>query len=199
MADPVHIGWLWASLSVGILLTTMWLIMTKPLPLCHRVWIIAAAAAVAGTAALLLAGSPSLLLAAGLTALIGAGSGMVNPFVSASLQERSPKDLLARVFSLFNTGYLAFAMIGMTVVGWLADTYDPDRERGHDRSGQSWSGGRDRGDDSLVLSSATGGGGKKTSGCRRLKSFPSTEAKEKVVAHVTSVGEFFEKKLSVDH
>ena len=50
---------------------------------------------------------------------------MVNPFVSASLQERSPKDLLARVFSLFNTGYLAFAMIGMTVVGWLADTYDP--------------------------------------------------------------------------
>ena len=125
LADPVHIGWLWASLSAGILLTTMWLIMTKPLPLCHRVWIIAAAAAVAGTAALLLAGSPSLLLAAGLIALIGAGSGMVNPFVSASLQERSPKDLLARVFSLFNTGYLAFAMIGMTVVGWLADTYDP--------------------------------------------------------------------------
>jgi MFS family permease len=80
---------------------------------------------VAGTAALLLAGSPSLLFAAGLIALIGASSGMVNPFVSVSLQERSPKDLLARVFSLFNTGYLAFAMIGMTIVGWLADTYDP--------------------------------------------------------------------------
>ncbi|MET0516358.1 MAG: hypothetical protein ABW047_13650 [Nitrospiraceae bacterium] len=90
LADPVHIGWLWACLSAGILLTTMWLIMTKPLPLCRRVWIIAAAAAVAGTAAILLAGSPSLLLAAGLIALIGAGSGMVNPFVSASLQERSP-------------------------------------------------------------------------------------------------------------
>jgi hypothetical protein len=33
--------------------------------------------------------------------------------------------LLARVFSVFNTGYLAFAMIGMTLFGWLADAFNP--------------------------------------------------------------------------
>ena len=114
-----------ASLSAGVLLTTMWLIMTKPLALCRRVWLIAAAAAVAGGSALTLAWSRSLYFAALLIALIGASSGMVNPFVSASLQERTPRHLLARVFSLFNTGYLAFAMTGMTIVGWLADAYDP--------------------------------------------------------------------------
>ena len=124
-AEPVQIGWLWASLSAGVLLTTMWLIMAKPLSLCHRVWLIAGAAAVAGTSALALAWSRSLYIAALLIALIGASSGMVNPFVSASLQERTPRNLLARVFSLFNTGYLAFAMTGMTIVGWLADAYDP--------------------------------------------------------------------------
>jgi MFS family permease len=124
-ANAFQIGWLWASLSAGILLTTMWLLMTKPIELCRRVWVIAGAGGLAGGAALLLAGTKSLPLAALLIALVGASSGVVNPFVSASLQERSPKELLARVFSVFNTGYLAFAMIGMTLFGWLADAFGP--------------------------------------------------------------------------
>jgi MFS family permease len=124
-ASPFQIGWLWASLSAGILLTTMWLLMQKPIDLCRRVWMIAGAAGFAGGAAVLLALTDSLLLAAFFIAVVGASSGLVNPFVSASLQERSPKELLARVFSVFNTGYLAFAMIGMTAFGWLADAYTP--------------------------------------------------------------------------
>ena len=86
---------------------------------------IAGAAGLAGGAALLLALTDSLPLAAFFIAIVGASSGLVNPFVSASLQERSPKELLARVFSVFNTGYLAFAMIGMTLFGWLADAFTP--------------------------------------------------------------------------
>ena len=124
-ASAFQIGWLWASLSAGILITTMWLLLTKPVDLCNRVWMIAGAAGLAGGAALLLGWTRSLLLAAVFIALIGASSGLVNPFVSASLQERSPKELLARVFSVFNTGYLAFAMIGMTLFGWLADAFNP--------------------------------------------------------------------------
>ena len=123
-ASAFQIGWLWASLSAGILVTTMWLLLTKPIDLCNRVWMIAGAAGLAGAAALLLALNSSLPLAALFIAIVGASSGLVNPFVSASLQERSPKELLARVFSVFNTGYLAFAMIGMTVFGWLADAYN---------------------------------------------------------------------------
>jgi MFS family permease len=89
------------------------------------VWLIGGAAALAGGAALMLASTRSVLLSAAFIAVIGASSGLVNPFVSASLQERTPKELLARVFSIFNTGYLAFAMLGMTTFGWLADRYDP--------------------------------------------------------------------------
>jgi MFS family permease len=83
------------------------------------------AAGLAGGAALLLGSIRLLPLAALLIAVIGASSGLVNPFVSASLQERSPKEILARVFGVFNTGYLAFAMLGMTLFGWLSDAYDP--------------------------------------------------------------------------
>jgi MFS family permease len=124
-ASAFQIGWLWAALSGGILITTMWLLLTKPIDLCRRVWMIAGAAGLAGGASLLLAWTNSLLFAAFFIAVVGASSGLVNPFVSASLQERSPKELLARVFSVFNTGYLAFAMIGMTLFGWLADAFNP--------------------------------------------------------------------------
>ena len=125
LTDSFELGLLWACLSVGILITTIWLITAKPLDLCQRVWLIAAASGCAGAAVLCLGATRSILWAGLFIAVVGAGTGVVNPFVSASLQERAPKELLARVFSLFNTGYLAFAMLGMTVFGWMADAYDP--------------------------------------------------------------------------
>jgi MFS family permease len=61
-----------------------------------------------------------------LIAVIGASSGLVTPIVSASLQEKTPEDLLARTFSVFNTGTMAMAILGMTLFGWIADQYDPN-------------------------------------------------------------------------
>ena len=52
-------------------------------------------------------------------------SGLITPLVAASLQERTPKDLMARVFGLFNTGTMVFSMIGMTLFGWVADRFGP--------------------------------------------------------------------------
>lgn len=121
----VVLGWLWSSLSVGILAATAWLFWKKQQPICRRLWQVAGAAAVGGGAVLVLLESRSVLLAAGVIAAIGAGSGLIPPLVSASLQERTPKDLLARVFGVFNTGSMAFAMIGMTVFGWAADVWGP--------------------------------------------------------------------------
>jgi MFS transporter, DHA3 family, macrolide efflux protein len=60
-----------------------------------------------------------------LIAAIGGSSGLLTPLVSASLQERTPKHLLARVFGVFNTGSMAFAVMGMTVFGWTADAFGP--------------------------------------------------------------------------
>ena len=67
----------------------------------------------------------SIIWAAGLIVAIGASSGLITPLVAASLQERTPKELMARVFCVFNTGTMVSAMVGMTLFGWLADHFGP--------------------------------------------------------------------------
>jgi predicted MFS family arabinose efflux permease len=124
-ADSVQLGWLWASLSLGLLAVTTWMFGASPQELCGRLWLIAAAAAVGGGAMLGLTLTTSFIPIVGLIAAIGASSGVVNPLVSASLQERTPKSMLARVFSVFNIGTLVAAMVGMTACGWIADRMGP--------------------------------------------------------------------------
>jgi MFS family permease len=121
----VALGGLWSSLSVGILATTAWLIWKPQQTVCSRIWMIAVAAGIAAAAVPGLLVSESLFVAAGLIVAIGATSGLITPLVSASLQERTPKDLMARVFGLFNTGTMVFSMMGMTVFGWAADRFGP--------------------------------------------------------------------------
>jgi DHA3 family macrolide efflux protein-like MFS transporter len=119
----VGLGWLWSSLSIGILLATVLLVVIKDHEICRRMLLMAGASAVGGGAALVLLLPWPFLLAALLIAVIGISSGLITPLVSASLQERTPKDLLARVFGVFNTGTMAFAMLGMTVLGWASDKF----------------------------------------------------------------------------
>jgi MFS transporter, DHA3 family, macrolide efflux protein len=121
----VALGWLWSSLSLGILATTVWLIWKPQQTVCTRIWMIAVAAAIASLAVPGLLMSDSMLWAVGLIVAIGATSGLITPLVATSLQERTPKDLMARVFGLFNTGTMVFSMIGMTLFGWVADRFGP--------------------------------------------------------------------------
>jgi len=121
----VALGWLWSALSLGILATTVWLIWKPQQTVCTRIWMIAVAAAIASVAVPGLLMSDSVLWAAGLIVAIGATSGLITPLVATSLQERTPKDLMARVFGLFNTGTMVFSMIGMTLFGWVADRFGP--------------------------------------------------------------------------
>ncbi len=121
----VALGWLWSSLSLGILATTVWLIWKPQQTVCTRIWMIAVAAAIASVAVPGLLMSDSMLWAVGLIVAIGATSGLITPLVATSLQERTPKDLMARVFGLFNTGTMVFSMIGMTLFGWVADRFGP--------------------------------------------------------------------------
>jgi DHA3 family macrolide efflux protein-like MFS transporter len=123
--NAVQLGWLWASLSVGLLVVTLWMMGASQRELCKRLLMIAGAAAVGGAAVFGLTVMTSFFVVAALIAAVGASSGVVNPFVSASLQERAPKDMLARVFSVFNTGTLVASMVGMTACGWIADRFGP--------------------------------------------------------------------------
>jgi MFS family permease len=121
----VALGGLWSALGLGILATTVWLIWKPQQTVCTRVWMIAVAAAIASGAVPGLLMNESVWLAAALIVAIGATSGLITPLVSASLQEKTPKDLMARVFGLFNTGTMVSSMIGMTAFGWIADRFGP--------------------------------------------------------------------------
>ena len=121
----VALGGLWSALSAGILLTTVWLIWKRQQTVCTRIWMIAVAAAIAAGAVPGLLVRDSIFWAAGLIIIIGATSGLITPLVAASLQERTPKDLMARVFGLFNTGTMVCSMMGMTLFGWIADRFGP--------------------------------------------------------------------------
>jgi len=124
--DSVALGWLWSSLGTGIFITTLWLLWTTQEGLCGRLWMLATAALAGGAAILLLPASHWLVMSAGLMVIVGAGSGLVTPLVSASLQERTLKNLMSRVFGLFNSGVMACAMLGMTLFGWMADSFGPN-------------------------------------------------------------------------
>jgi len=124
-ADSVELGWLWASLSLGLLATTLWMAAVSQRELSPRLWLIAGASALGSLAMFGLTMTTSFPILVLLIATVGVSSGVVNPFVSASIQERTPKHMLARVFSVFNSGVLVAAMVGMTGSGWIADRMGP--------------------------------------------------------------------------
>ena len=123
--DSVALGWLWSAFSIGILSTTVWLAWRRHAPIHERLWMIAGASIVGGLGVFGLTMTPVPFVAALLLMAVGGSSGLVTPIVSATLQEMTPKNLLARVFGVFNTAAMGFAMLGMTVFGWAADTFDP--------------------------------------------------------------------------
>lgn len=124
-ADSIALGWLWSALSIGVLSTTGWLAWRHTADFRERLWMIAGASIVGGLAVFGLTVIPVTIVAALFIVLIGGSSGLVTPVVSATLQEMTPKEMLARVFGVFNTGTMAFAMLGMTLFGWVADAFNP--------------------------------------------------------------------------
>ena len=124
-ADSIAIGWLWSALSIGVLSTTVWLAWRHTAGFRERLWMIVGASIVGGLAVFGLTVMPVTIVAALFIMLIGGSSGLVTPIVSATLQEMAPKEMLARVFGVFNTSTMAFAMLGMTLFGWVADTFSP--------------------------------------------------------------------------
>lgn len=124
-ADSVELGWLWASLSLGLLVTTLWMAVVSQRNLCPRLRLIAGASALGSLAVFGLTMTTSFPILVALIAMVGVFSGVVNPFISASIQELTPKHMMARVFSVFNSGVLVAAMMGMTGSGWIADRMGP--------------------------------------------------------------------------
>ncbi len=124
-AGSVELGWLWSALSLGLLLTAGWLAWKEQAVLCKQLLLVAIAAVVGSLAIFGMTIFRTPVASVLMIVAIGGSAGLVTPIVSAALQEMTPKNLLARVFSFFNTVTMAFAMLGMMIFGLTADRLGP--------------------------------------------------------------------------
>lgn len=118
---PLELGWLWSFLGVGMLATSTWLACMGQADLRYKLRLIAGSMGIGGLAVWSLRLFSNAFLAAPLIIIIGGCIAMVTPMVWALLQEMTPNEMLARVFTTFSAGGMSAAMAGMLGFGWTVD------------------------------------------------------------------------------
>ena len=118
---PLELGWLWSFLGVGMLAASAWLAWVDQGDLGCKLRMISGSMAVGGLAVWSLKLFGNAFLAAPLVIIIGGCIALVTPVVWALLQEMTPHNMLARVFTTFSTGGMSAAMAGMLGFGWVVD------------------------------------------------------------------------------
>lgn len=122
---PIQLGWLWSSLGVGMLLSSLGLASITQGDLPRRMGLISGALAVGALAVAALSVLQAPFAAGAMLAVIGGSTAMFTPLVWTMLQELTPAHLLGRVFTSFATGGMASSMAGMACFGWATDHIGP--------------------------------------------------------------------------
>jgi len=122
---PVELGWLWSVLGIGMLATSLSLVLIRQGTLQRRLRIISGSMALSGVAVGGLGFLETPLAASIFMLIIGGSTALLTPIIFALLQEVTPVPLLGRVFTAFSTGGMACAMAGMAGFGWMADAIGP--------------------------------------------------------------------------
>ena len=120
---PVEVGYLWSALGLGLLLISIGLIKSTEWDLGKRLQIIAVSSVVSGAALFILASVPDRVVATLCMIMIGGGLGVFTPIAWGVLQELSPDRLVARILTIYGTGAMAAAIVGMTVFGWVTQQF----------------------------------------------------------------------------
>ena len=118
---PVEVGYLWSALGVGLFLMSLGLIRITERPFIQRLHVIALSSGISGAALFGLAGAPDSFVAAACMIVIGAGIGAFTPIAWGVLQEVSPERLVGRVLTIYGTGAMTAAIVGMTAFGWITE------------------------------------------------------------------------------
>jgi MFS family permease len=120
---PVEVGYLWSALGVGLFLMSLGLVRMTEWPFTQRLLVIAISSGVSGAALFALAGAPGSGAAAVCMVMIGAGIGAFTPIAWGILQEMAPERLVARVLTIYGTGAMTAAIVGMTAFGWITQQF----------------------------------------------------------------------------
>ena len=120
---PVEVGYLWSALGIGLLFMSLGLVRMTEWNFSRRLQVIAVSSGISGTALFGLAGAPNGTAAALCMVVIGAGIGAFTPIAWGVLQEVSPEHLVARVLTIYGTGAMTAAIVGMTMFGWITQEF----------------------------------------------------------------------------
>jgi MFS family permease len=121
---PVEVGYLWSWLGVGLLLISMLLVRLTTWEMRRRIQAISLSGLIGGAALCGLVWTHDLLGATLLVAIIGMGLGMWTPIAWGMIQEISPAHMVGRVMAIYTAIATAASMVGMTVFGWITESYD---------------------------------------------------------------------------
>nr|MBP8155361.1 MFS transporter [Nitrospira sp.] len=120
---PVEVGYLWSWLGVGLLLSSIGLIRMSAWDFSKRLVVVTLSCSLAGLAAWGLMWMDDLRLAAVLVGCIGMGFGAWTPIAWGIIQEVSPAGMVGRVMAVYTAIATATSMLGMTVFGWVTESF----------------------------------------------------------------------------
>ena len=121
---PIEVGYLWSWLGVGLLLISMLLVRLTTWEMRRRIQAISLSGLIGGAALCGLVWTHDLLGATLLVGIIGMGLGMWTPIAWSMIQEISPAQMVGRVMAIYTAIATAASMVGMTVFGWITESYD---------------------------------------------------------------------------
>lgn len=120
---PVEIGYLWSWLGAGLLLASMGLVRVSAWDLSRRLSVIAISSALAGVALVGVTWTQDVRIASLLVACVGLGFGTWTPIAWGIIQEVAPPRMVGRVMAVYTAVATATSMLGMTVFGWVAESF----------------------------------------------------------------------------
>jgi len=123
---PVEVGYLWSTLGVGLLFTSVGLLWITDWTLKERMRLIVATSVLSGVAICALIVTPDPYQAGFLMAVIGSGMGAFTPIAWGVIQELAPGHMLGRILGLYGTGAMIAAIIGISAFGWIAERQSPE-------------------------------------------------------------------------
>jgi MFS transporter, DHA3 family, macrolide efflux protein len=123
---PVEVGYLWSSLGVGLLLTSIGLLWVTDWVVKDRIRLIMGASVLSGAALCALTVTLNPYLAGFLMGMIGCGMGAFTPIAWGLIQELAPSQMIGRVLGLYGTGAMTAAIVGISTFGWITEQQGPE-------------------------------------------------------------------------
>lgn len=122
---PVEVGYLWSTMGIGLLVTSIGLIWVTGWTLRDRTRLIVGTSALSGIAICALVWTTDPYQAGLLMVLIGGGMGALTPIAWGFIQELAPRHMVGRILGLYGTGAMTAAIVGITAFGWITERHGP--------------------------------------------------------------------------